>query len=125
MAGFGLCGTAETIIGAIRNRSALTDLTVVSNNAGDNGTAGLGECVPLELCLQPAPLIESRQISKMILSYVGTNKGLQDAYLAGEVAMELSPQGTIAERLRAAGAGMPGFYTRTGAGEYRLMLSSS
>jgi 3-oxoacid CoA-transferase len=75
----------------------------VSNNAGD-GVFGL------------APLVKSGQIQKMILSYVGTNKNLQDAYLAGKVALELSPQGTIAERLRAAAAGMPGFYTRTGAG---------
>ncbi|OCF30512.1 3-oxoacid CoA-transferase [Kwoniella heveanensis CBS 569] len=102
-AGFGLCGTAETIIGAIRGRPELKDLTVVSNNAGDNGKAGL------------APLVTSRQISKIILSYVGTNKGLEKAYLAGEIAMELCPQGSIAERLRAGGNGVPGFYTRTGA----------
>lgn len=63
-----------------------------------------------------APLITSKQIKKMILSYLGTNKGLQDAYLSGEIEIELCPQGTIAERLRAAGAGMPGFFTRTGAG---------
>ncbi|WVF71038.1 hypothetical protein IAT40_005835 [Kwoniella sp. CBS 6097] len=102
-AGFGLCGTAETIIAAITSRPELRDLTVVSNNAGDNGKAGL------------APLVTSRQISKMILSYVGTNKGLEKAYLAGEIAMELCPQGSIAERLRAGGNGVPGFYTRTGA----------
>jgi len=82
----------------------LTDLTVVSNNAGNLGTAGL------------APLIASGQISKMILSFVGTNKNLEKAYLAGDIALELSPQGTIAERLRAGGAGMPGIFTRTGAG---------
>ncbi|WWD19720.1 hypothetical protein CI109_104184 [Kwoniella shandongensis] len=104
-AGFGLCGTAETIIHAIKN-SDLKDLTVVSNNAGNAGTFGL------------SPLVTSGQIKKMILSYVGTNKGLQNAYLSGEIQMELSPQGTIAERLRAAGAGMPGFYTRTGAGTF-------
>ncbi|KAK8853294.1 hypothetical protein IAR55_003998 [Kwoniella newhampshirensis] len=104
-AGFGLCGTAETIISAIKN-SDLKDLTVVSNNAGNAGTFGL------------SPLVTSRQIKRMILSYLGTNKGLQDAYLAGEIELELSPQGTIAERLRAAGAGMPGFYTRTGAGTF-------
>ncbi len=86
-------------------RSDLRDLTGVSNNAGD-GKAGL------------APLVKSGQIIKMILSYVGTNKNLQDAYLRGDVALELSPQGTIAERLRSAAAGMPGFYTRTGAGEF-------
>lgn len=103
-AGFGLCGTAETIIAAMRNRSDLTDMTGVSNNAGD-GVAGL------------APLVKTGQIVKMLLSYVGTNKNLQDAYLRGDVALELSPQGTIAERLRAAAAGLPGFYTRTGAGE--------
>ena len=101
--GFGLCGTAETIITALHARSDLRDLTGVSNNAGD-GIAGL------------APLVKTGQITKMILSYVGTNKNLQDTYLRGDVALELSPQGTIAERLRAAAAGMPGFYTRTGAG---------
>ncbi|WVQ84683.1 hypothetical protein IAT38_006838 [Cryptococcus sp. DSM 104549] len=104
-AGFGLCGTAETIIHAIK-KSDLQDLTVVSNNAGNAGTHGL------------SPLVTSRQISKMILSYLGTNKGLQDSYLTGNIQLELSPQGTIAERLRAAGAGMPGFYTRTGAGTF-------
>lgn len=104
-AGFGLCGTAETIIKAIKE-SELKDLTVVSNNAGNAGTFGL------------SPLVTSGQISKMILSYLGTNKGLQDAYLAGRIDLELSPQGTIAERLRASGAGMPGFYTRTGAGTF-------
>ncbi|WOO78007.1 putative succinyl-CoA:3-ketoacid coenzyme A transferase, mitochondrial [Vanrija pseudolonga] len=103
-AGFGLCGTAETLITAIVDRPDIKDLTVVSNNAGNVGAGGL------------SPLIGTKQISKMILSYVGTNKALQDAYLSGEVALELNPQGTIAERLRAAGAGMPGFYTRTGAG---------
>lgn len=64
-----------------------------------------------------APLIASKQIKKMIMSYVGTSKGLQEAYFGGEIALELSPQGTIAERLRAGGVGMPGFFTRTGAGE--------
>ncbi|BEI86291.1 hypothetical protein CcaverHIS002_0605780 [Cutaneotrichosporon cavernicola] len=103
-AGFGLCGTAETIITALHERPELKDLTVVSNNAGNVGQGGL------------YPLIASKQISKMILSYVGTNKTLSDAYINGEVALELSPQGTIAERLRSAAAGMPGFYTRTGAG---------
>ena len=103
--GFGLCGTAETICEALQRRPDIKNLTGVSNNAGD-GVFGL------------APLVKSGQIEKMILSYVGTNKNLQDAYLAGKVALELSPQGTIAERLRAAAAGMPGFYTRTGAGAY-------
>ncbi|ORY35066.1 hypothetical protein BCR39DRAFT_516537 [Naematelia encephala] len=104
-AGFGLCGTAETIIEAMKRRTDLTDLTGVSNNAGD-GVYGL------------APLVQAKQIKKMILSYVGTNKNLQDAYLAGQVALELCPQGTIAERLRSAAAGMPGFFTRTGAGTF-------
>ncbi|RSH89104.1 hypothetical protein EHS25_002770 [Saitozyma podzolica] len=102
-AGFGLCGTAETIIEAMKRRPDLRDLSGVSNNAGD-GVFGL------------APLVKSGQVKKMTLSYVGTNRNLEKAYLAGEVALELSPQGTIAERLRAAGAGMPGFFTRTGAG---------
>ena len=70
-----------------------------------------------------APLVKTKQIKKMILSYVGTNKNLQDAYLSGEVSLELSPQGTIAERLRAAAAGMPGFFTRTGAGKWRSHIS--
>ncbi|EJT49685.1 Succinyl-CoA:3-ketoacid-coenzyme A transferase [Trichosporon asahii var. asahii CBS 8904] len=103
-AGFGLCGTAETLIQAIVDRPDIKGLTVVSNNAGNVGAGGL------------SPLVLSGQIEKMILSYVGTNKALQDAYIAGNVALELTPQGTIAERLRAAGAGMPGFYTRTGSG---------
>jgi len=103
-AGFGVCGTAETLITAIKNRPDIKDLTVVSNNAGNSGNGGL------------APLIGSRQISKMILSYLGVNKPLQDAYLHGDISLELSPQGTIAERLRAAGAGMPAIFTRTGAG---------
>jgi 3-oxoacid CoA-transferase len=102
--GFGVCGTAETIIHAIATNPSIQDLTVVSNNAGNSGEAGL------------APLILTKQISKMILSYVGTNKNLQNAYLEGDIALELSPQGTIAERLRAGGAGMPAMFTRTGAG---------
>lgn len=110
--GFGLCGTAETICEALQRRPDIKNLTGVSNNAGD-GVFGL------------APLVKSGQIEKMILSYVGTNKNLQDAYLAGKVALELSPQGTIAERLRAAAAGMPGFYTRTGAGACLLLLYHS
>ncbi|KAK4685230.1 3-oxoacid CoA-transferase, partial [Tremellales sp. Uapishka_1] len=105
-AGFGLCGTAETLIKAIKDRPDIQDLTVVSNNAGNAGDAGL------------APLIHSRQISKMILSYIGTNKALQDAYLAGEIAVELNPQGSLAERIRAGGSGMPAIFTRTGAGTF-------
>jgi 3-oxoacid CoA-transferase len=100
-----LCGTAETIITALHKRTDLKDMTGVSNNAGD-GIYGL------------APLTKSGAIGKMVLSYVGTNKNLQDAYLAGKISLELSPQGTIAERLRAAASGMPGFYTRTGAGKW-------
>ena len=102
--GFGLCGTAETLIEALKAHPHINELTGVSNNAGD-GVFGL------------APLVKSGQIKKMVLSYVGTNKNMQDAYLRGDTMLELSPQGTIAERLRAAAAGMPGFYTRTGAGE--------
>ncbi|KAI5449680.1 hypothetical protein NCC49_004141 [Naganishia albida] len=105
-AGFGLCGTAETIIHAMAKRKDLQDLTVVSNNAGNAGDDGL------------SPLVKSRQIKKCILSYLGNNKALQDAYLTGEMALELNPQGSLADRLRAAGAGQPGFYTRTGAGTF-------
>ncbi|KAL1965497.1 hypothetical protein VTN77DRAFT_5753 [Rasamsonia byssochlamydoides] len=102
-AGFGLCGTAETLIAAIRRRgvNSLNNLTAVSNNAGA-GTAGL------------ASLIQSGQISKCILSYLGNNKDLERKYLSGEIAIELCPQGTLAERLRAGGAGIPAFYTPTG-----------
>ncbi|WVQ66902.1 uncharacterized protein L199_005093 [Kwoniella botswanensis] len=105
-AGFGLCGTAETIITAIHERKDLQDLMVVSNNAGNAGTAGL------------SPLVTSGQIQRMILSYLGTNKGLMANYINGKISLELSPQGTIAERLRAAGAGMPGIYTRSGVGTF-------
>ncbi|KAJ9113994.1 hypothetical protein QFC22_005812 [Naganishia vaughanmartiniae] len=105
-AGFGLCGTAETVITAMAKRQDLQDLTVVSNNAGNAGDDGL------------SPLVKSRQIKKCILSYLGQNKALQDAYLGGEIALELNPQGSLADRLRAAGAGQPGFYTRTGAGTF-------
>jgi len=93
---------AETIITAFKARPDLTDLKMVSNNAGITHTGGL------------APLISSGQISKMTLSYVGTNKELERAYLDGGIELELSPQGSIAERLRCAGHGMPGLYTRTG-----------
>ncbi|WWC72101.1 uncharacterized protein I206_106061 [Kwoniella pini CBS 10737] len=105
-AGFGLCGTAETIIAAIHERKDLQDLMVVSNNAGNAGTAGL------------SPLVTSGQIQRMILSYLGTNKGLMANYINGKISLELSPQGTIAERLRAAGSGMPGIYTRSGVGTF-------
>jgi 3-oxoacid CoA-transferase subunit A len=100
--GFGLCGIPAALIGAIRS-SGVTGLTVVSNNAGIDG-AGLGL------------LLETRQIRKMISSYVGENKIFMNQYLAGELEIEFNPQGTLAERIRAGGAGIPAFYTRTGAG---------
>jgi 3-oxoacid CoA-transferase subunit A len=100
--GFGLCGIPETLIRAIRE-SGVTDLTVVSNNAGIDG-AGLGL------------LLESRQIRKMVSSYVGENKLFAEQYLAGELEIEFNPQGTLAERIRAGGAGIPAFFTKTGAG---------
>src|SRR4029079_17250853 len=100
--GLGLCGIAETLILAIRD-SGVKNLTVVSNNAGIDG-AGLGI------------LLESRQIRKMISSYVGENKTFAQQYLAGELEIEFNPQGTLAERIRAGGAGIPAFYTKTGVG---------
>jgi 3-oxoacid CoA-transferase subunit A len=100
--GFGLCGIPETLILAIRE-SGVGNLTVVSNNAGVDGV-GLGI------------LIESKQIKKMISSYVGENKLFAQQYLAGELEIEFNPQGTLAERIRAGGAGIPAFFTRTGAG---------
>ncbi len=100
--GFGLCGIPERLIDAIRD-SGVKDLTVVSNNAGiDN--EGLGK------------LLRTRQIRKMISSYVGENKEFERQYLAGELEVEFCPQGTLAERCRAGGAGIPGFYTKTGVG---------
>lgn len=100
--GFGLCGVPERLIDAVRD-SGVTGLTVASNNAGiDN--EGLGK------------LLRSRQIRKMISSYVGENKEFERQYLAGELQVEFCPQGTLAERMRAGGAGIPGFYTRTGVG---------
>jgi 3-oxoacid CoA-transferase subunit A len=100
--GFGLCGIPETLILAIRD-SGVKNLTFVSNNAGVDG-AGLGI------------LLESRQIKKMISSYVGENKTFAQQYLAGELEIEFNPQGTLAERIRAGGAGIPAFYTKTGVG---------
>jgi 3-oxoacid CoA-transferase subunit A len=100
--GFGLCGIPESLILAIRE-SGVGNLTVVSNNAGIDGI-GLGV------------LIESKQIRKMISSYVGENKMFAQQYLAGELEIEFNPQGTLAERIRAGGAGIPAFFTRTGAG---------
>jgi 3-oxoacid CoA-transferase subunit A len=100
--GFGLCGIPETLIAAIRD-SGVKNLTVVSNNAGIDGV-GLGL------------LLDTRQIRKMISSYVGENKTFAQQYLAGELEIEFNPQGTLAERIRAGGAGIPAFFTRTGAG---------
>ena len=100
--GFGLCGIPEALIIAIRE-SGVKNLTVVSNNAGVDG-AGLGL------------LLESRQIRKMIASYVGENKLFAQQYLAGELELEFTPQGTLAERIRAGGAGIPAFFTKTGVG---------
>jgi 3-oxoacid CoA-transferase subunit A len=100
--GFGLCGIPETLILAIRD-SGVKNLTVVSNNAGIDGV-GLGV------------LLDTHQIKKMISSYVGENKTFAKQYLAGELEIEFNPQGTLAERIRAGGAGIPAFFTRTGAG---------
>lgn len=100
--GFGLCGIPETLIEAIRG-AGTRNLTCVSNNAGVDDF-GLGR------------LLHSRQIAKMISSYVGENKEFERQYLSGELDIEFSPQGTLAERMRAGGAGIPGFYTRTGVG---------
>ena len=100
--GFGLCGIPEALIAALRDSKA-KGLTVISNNAGVDGF-GLGQ------------LLETRQIKKMISSYVGENKEFERQYLAGELELEFTPQGTLAEKLRAGGAGIPAFFTRTGVG---------
>ena len=100
--GFGLCGIPEALITALRD-SGVSGLTAISNNAGVDGF-GLGL------------LLATRQISKMISSYVGENKEFERQYLAGELQLEFNPQGTLAERLRAGGAGIPAFYVRTGYG---------
>ena len=100
--GFGLCGIPEALIEALKD-SKVQDLTVISNNAGVDGF-GLGK------------LLETRQIKKMIASYVGENKEFERQYLAGELALEFTPQGTLAEKLRAGGAGIPAFFTKTGVG---------
>jgi 3-oxoacid CoA-transferase subunit A len=100
--GFGLCGIPEALIAALRD-SGVKNLTVISNNAGVDGF-GLGQ------------LLETRQIRKMISSYVGENKEFERQYLAGELELEFTPQGTLAEKLRAGGAGIPAFFTRTGVG---------
>ena len=102
--GFGLCGIPENLIAALAARGpALTGLTCVSNNAGVDGF-GLGQ------------LLRARQVQRMVASYVGENKEFERQYLAGELEVELTPQGTLAERLRAGGAGIPAFYTPTGFG---------
>jgi 3-oxoacid CoA-transferase subunit A len=100
--GFGLCGIPENLIAALRH-SGVKDLTIISNNAGVDDF-GLGE------------LLGTRQIRKMISSYVGENQTFERQYLSGELELEFNPQGTLAERIRAGGAGIPGFYTRTGVG---------
>ena len=100
--GFGLCGIPEALIDALRDSGA-KNLTVISNNAGVDGF-GLGK------------LLDTRQITKMISSYVGENKEFERQYLAGELQLEFTPQGTLAEQLRAGGAGIPAFFTKTGVG---------
>lgn len=100
--GFGLCGIPEALIDALRD-TGKKDLTVISNNAGVDGF-GLGK------------LLETRQVKRMISSYVGENKEFERQYLAGELELEFTPQGTLAEKLRAGGAGIPAFFTKTGYG---------
>jgi 3-oxoacid CoA-transferase A subunit len=100
--GFGLCGIPERLIDALRD-SGVKNLTIASNNAGIDGE-GLGK------------LLRTRQVKKMISSYVGENKEFERQYLSGELEVEFCPQGTLAERCRAGGAGIPGFYTKTGVG---------
>jgi 3-oxoacid CoA-transferase subunit A len=100
--GFGLCGIPEALIDALRD-TGVKDLSVISNNAGVDGF-GLGK------------LLATRQISKMISSYVGENKEFERQYLAGELKLDFTPQGTLAEKLRAGGAGIPAFFTKTGVG---------
>jgi len=100
--GFGLCGIPEALIEALRD-SRVKNLTVISNNAGVDGF-GLGK------------LLETRQIKKMISSYVGENKEFERQFLAGELELDFTPQGTLAEKLRAGGAGIPAFFTKTGVG---------
>lgn len=100
--GFGLCGIPENLIMALRD-SGVKGISVISNNAGVDGF-GLGL------------LLETRQIARMVSSYVGENKEFERQYLSGELQLEFNPQGTLAERIRAGGAGIPGFYTKTGVG---------
>ncbi|EGS22250.1 uncharacterized protein CTHT_0017690 [Thermochaetoides thermophila DSM 1495] len=106
--GFGLCGIASTLIAALRRRGpeSLHSLTAVSNNAGAEGRGGL------------ALLTENGQVDRLIMSYLGNNKKLERAYLTGKIAVELCPQGTLAERIRAAGSGIPAFFTPTGGETY-------
>ena len=100
--GFGLCGIPEALIEAVKD-SGVQNLTVIANNAGVDGF-GLGK------------LLDTRQVKKMISSYVGENKEFERQYLAGELELEFTPQGTLAEKLRAGGAGIPAFFTKTGVG---------
>lgn len=100
--GFGLCGIPENLIAALRDSGA-NNLTMISNNPGTDGF-GLGQ------------LVETKQITKMVSSYVGGNKEFERQYLGGEIELEFNPQGTLAERIRAGGSGIPGFYTKTGVG---------
>ncbi len=100
--GFGLCGIPENLISAVRD-AGVKDLTVISNNCGVDDF-GMG------------PLLQTRQIKKMVSSYVGENKTFEDQFLSGELELEFNPQGTLAERIRAGGAGIPAFFTKTGYG---------
>lgn len=106
--GFGLCGVAETLITALhrRGKDNLHSLTAVSNNAGVEGKGGL------------SVLTKEGQVNRLVLSYLGSNKVLEKKYLTGDIAIELCPQGTLAERIRSAGAGIPAFFTATGARKY-------
>jgi 3-oxoacid CoA-transferase len=108
--GFGLCGVAETLIGAMHRRGpkSLHSLTCISNNAGVDGKGGL------------AVLTAEGMVDRLTLSYIGGNKVLEKKYLTGEIAIELCPQGTLAERIRAGGSGIPAFFTATGASEWKL-----
>lgn len=109
--GFGLCGVAETLITALhrRGKDSLHSLTAVSNNAGVEGKGGL------------SVLTKEGQVNRLVLSYLGSNKILEKKYLTGDIAIELCPQGTLAERIRSAGAGIPAFFTATGARKYKSL----
>ncbi|KAJ5667901.1 uncharacterized protein N7477_006471 [Penicillium maclennaniae] len=113
--GFGLCGVAETLINAMgrRGKDQLHSLTAVSNNAGSAGKGGL------------STLSHNGQLDRLILSYLGNNKALEKKYLSGKIAIELCPQGTLAERLRAGGAGIPAFFTPTGEGKIPVRMDES